>query len=308
MPDPRRDAVTIDVDVARKQHSSAAFAVVPAAAIADWALGGTTTVEGTIAGVPLGRRSLKRWDDEQWLVELPGPLLARASLAVGDHARLVLRPASQALPDELVELLDADAGARARWDAMTDSQRRSVREDVWAAKSPSTRSKRADKALRPAPRRAAAAPSSLDSAPCPIRVRVEANELPGRTCGPYTAIRVGLQIGSEVVESVDADRATASWEIDVEVSVRGGETAFRGRGLHGPRTERFLYLVWCGRDGGGPEAMFRRAKLQLDGVRPGVLEAAVRSGVLVARLGLTDARGMPRCASVRPPDISWSAG
>ena len=39
-----------------------------------------------------------------------------------------------------------------------------------------------------------------------------------------------------------------------------------------------------------------------------VLEAAQRSGTLVARLGLTDAKGHPLCASVRPPRVEWSAG
>ena len=35
--------------------------------------------------------------------------------------------------------------------------------------------------------------------------------------------------------------------------------------------------------------------------------AAVVSGRLVARLGLTDAKGHPVCAHVRPPLIDWSA-
>ncbi len=54
--------------------------------------------------------------------------------------------------------------------------------------------------------------------------------------------------------------------------------------------------------------MFRRAKLMLDGVPPDVLRGAVASGVLVGRLGLTDEMGNPRCASVRPPLMAWSAG
>jgi hypothetical protein len=53
--------------------------------------------------------------------------------------------------------------------------------------------------------------------------------------------------------------------------------------------------------------MFRRAKLCLDAVPADVARAAVRGGVLVGRLGLTDPRGNPLCASVRPPLISWAA-
>jgi hypothetical protein len=53
--------------------------------------------------------------------------------------------------------------------------------------------------------------------------------------------------------------------------------------------------------------MFRRAKLLLDAEPPAVLRDAVAHGVLVGRLGLTDAKGHPTCASVRPPRIVWSA-
>jgi hypothetical protein len=56
--------------------------------------------------------------------------------------------------------------------------------------------------------------------------------------------------------------------------------------------------------------MFRRAKLPLGAVPPPVLARASRRGSqlqLVGRLGLTDDRGNPRCATVRPPDIDWTA-
>ncbi|MDH6707368.1 hypothetical protein P3T27_004105 [Kitasatospora sp. MAA19] len=32
------------------------------------------------------------------------------------------------------------------------------------------------------------------------------------------------------------------------------------------------------------------------------------TGLLVARLGLTDAKGHPLCAAVRPPVVTWAAG
>jgi hypothetical protein len=38
-----------------------------------------------------------------------------------------------------------------------------------------------------------------------------------------------------------------------------------------------------------------------------VLDQALELGVLVGRLGLTDAKGNPLCAAVRPPVIEWSA-
>ncbi|MGH3559093.1 MAG: DUF5990 family protein [Mycobacterium sp.] len=37
------------------------------------------------------------------------------------------------------------------------------------------------------------------------------------------------------------------------------------------------------------------------------MHSATTSGLLVGRLGLTDAKGNPLCARVRPPQISWTA-
>jgi hypothetical protein len=51
------------------------------------------------------------------------------------------------------------------------------------------------------------------------------------------------------------------------------------------------------------------AKLRLDRVPAGVVEAAVRDdGRLVATVRLTDGRGGPTCASVPESLISWAAG
>ena len=54
--------------------------------------------------------------------------------------------------------------------------------------------------------------------------------------------------------------------------------------------------------------MFRRAKLMLADVPGDVLAKAAKTGPLVGSLGLTDAKGQPLCASVRPPVIGWSVG
>jgi hypothetical protein len=53
--------------------------------------------------------------------------------------------------------------------------------------------------------------------------------------------------------------------------------------------------------------MFRCAKLWFDAIPAEVVDSAVRQGVLVGRLGLTDHHGNPLCAAVLPPLIAWSA-
>jgi hypothetical protein len=49
--------------------------------------------------------------------------------------------------------------------------------------------------------------------------------------------------------------------------------------------------------------LFRRAKLRLDAIPPSVIDCALDLGQLVGRLGLTDRKGHPSCAAVRPPMI-----
>ncbi|MFD6451867.1 DUF5990 family protein [Nocardia sp. NPDC060220] len=73
------------------------------------------------------------------------------------------------------------------------------------------------------------------------------------------------------------------------------------------RGERFLYLSWVSDDDTATLTMFRRAKLMLADVPAETLAAATESGVLEARLGLTDTTGNPLCARVEPASIRWAA-
>lgn len=302
-------AVELTVRIERKQAGLPAFVVVPASAIAKWELAGTTTIEGSLDEVPLGRRSLKRWDDERWFVELKREHLESTGRSVGDLARLSIHPASTELPDELQRVLDAEPAARARWLARTEAQRRMLREDIAAAKTAATREKRARKALLPDPPAKTQPASRLDAAPRSIRVRILARDLPGRSCGPYSDVAVGFvsTAGQHPETMVPADAPAAEWETTIEVRDKSGVAAFRGPAVHGPAHERFFYLAWIGREGRAAPAMFRRAKLRLDAIPPDVLSDGARTGRLVARLGLTAEDGMPLCASVKPPVIAWSS-
>jgi hypothetical protein len=120
-----------------------------------------------------------------------------------------------------------------------------------------------------------------------MRVRIVGTDLPR-----LPGVTVGMQRGRDTVHAVDSAAASAVFE--VEVDVRGDD--FRGPYVHGRPGERFLYLVWE-RDG----EMFGRAKLMLT---PDLAAHDAMTGTLA----LTDARGGPLCAAVRPPVIKWSAG
>jgi hypothetical protein len=136
-----------------------------------------------------------------------------------------------------------------------------------------------------------------------LEILVEGTGLPGGD-----DVVVGVQVGKEVVDIFPATASQVCWTVSVDVvpSSDGG-LDIRGPAVHGRRGDRFLYLSWGTRSGDGGFTMFRRAKLMLDSVDQATLQAADQSGSLLASLSLTAPDGSPRCAAVRPPDISWSA-
>jgi hypothetical protein len=147
-----------------------------------------------------------------------------------------------------------------------------------------------------------------------VLIRIEAHDLPGRSCGPsperpegHHGIEVGVQRKNrpgELMGQVSADAESVTWELEATpVSARPAD--FRGPYISGPPGGRFIYLSWGVVEGPGSFEMFRRAKIMFDGIPTEVMAAAEISGVLVGRLGLTDPKGNPTCAAVRPPLIEW---
>ncbi len=148
-----------------------------------------------------------------------------------------------------------------------------------------------------------------------MQIRIEGSELPGRRCPPdvnfrYENVHVGVQRRGkpdELLDRIPGDVASAVWTFDSDVVQGADGPDFKGPYIQGRPGDRFIYLSWGSVDDAGTFDMFRRAKLMLDAVAPAVVEQAQRSGRLVARLGLSDNRGHPLCAAVRPPKITWSA-
>ncbi len=134
--------------VSRHHPQMPRLVTVPWAVVARWKLPGTTVVEAALDGTPIGRRSLKRWDERRcWWFDLPQPLCRKLGLDEGSPVQVELRLASQEPPPELAELIARNQAARARWRALTPAQQRLLREDVLAAKQPVTRARRARKGL-----------------------------------------------------------------------------------------------------------------------------------------------------------------
>ncbi|MER7841036.1 DUF5990 family protein [Streptomyces sp. NPDC096040] len=152
-----------------------------------------------------------------------------------------------------------------------------------------------------------------------MHIRIDATDLPGRSCpapgdsgfSEYGGIHVAVQRRNRPTELLDpqpGDAVSATWTLPCTPAITATGVDFKGPYVQGGPSGRFVYLSWGTVDADGGFTMFRRAKLLLDAVPDPVAEAAVRDGLLVGRLGLTDARGMPRCARVVPPVVVWSAG
>jgi Family of unknown function (DUF5990) len=151
-----------------------------------------------------------------------------------------------------------------------------------------------------------------------VQIRIEGSDLPGLDCGPspdspdgYQNIHVGIQrrnVRDELLGLVPGDAASATWSLESVATASPDGVDLKGPHIQGPPGGRFIYLSWGTVDAAQRFTLFRRAKLWLDAVPPGVLDQALVVGTLIGRLGLTDRKGNPVCAAVRPPLIEWFAG
>ena len=132
-----------------------------------------------------------------------------------------------------------------------------------------------------------------------MRLVIEGHHLPGRSCGSHDDVHVGIQVRRDPGRAGPGRRETARWQVDVDVVEREGGLDFRGPAVQGRRGERFVYLTW-GEGGAEAFTMFRRAKLMLADVPD------PRRAEVTARVDLTDESGLPRCARLRPPALTWS--
>lgn len=120
-------------------------------------------------------------------------------------------------------------------------------------------------------------------------------------------VHVGIQVRRDPAELVPADAHEAHWILAIDVVERDGQFDYRGPAVQGSRGERFVYLTWGNVGGSGHFQMFRRAKLMLSRIDQSIVETALETDHLSAKVDLTGNDGGPRCARVDPPAIEWSA-
>ena len=123
-----------------------------------------------------------------------------------------------------------------------------------------------------------------------MRLAIRGHHLPGRRCGPYRDVHVGIQVRGEPHGLVPGDADQAEWV--TEISTDAGD--FRGPAVQGRKGARFVYLTWGTYDD-ETFTMFRRAKLMLAEL-PQAAEVTVE-------IDMTDDLGMPRCARLKAPAV-----
>jgi hypothetical protein len=165
-----------------------------------------------------------------------------------------------------------------------------------------------------------------------LHVVIEGSELPGLTCQPepdgtvHRNIHVALATTIKGIaggqswltvplkpclaaDPFPGDAKQTRWEVTVTVRGSAGDGYdFTGPSVGGDRTDRNLGLVWGDVPGDGTLQLFRGAKLRLVDVPPDLITDAMHPGYsLVAQVRLTDDRGYPVCARLRPSHLTWSA-
>ena len=140
-----------------------------------------------------------------------------------------------------------------------------------------------------------------------LNIKIVGERLPGRTFCDHGNVHIGVQRGDEVVQVQPADAPSVKFGFGIVLREQeDGSVDFRSPFVHGKPGDRFFYLSWGDVDRDGVFTMFRRAKLMLAAVPQGLVTP--RTGTLEGYLVLTDEKGGPICAAVRPPAINWSSG
>ncbi len=96
------------------------------------------------------RRNLKRWGQGKswWFIDLTASACRQAEIETGDEIQLSITAVADDLPAELQSLIQNDAKAQLMWQRKTPSQRRMLKDYVFAAKQSATRTRREKKMLQ----------------------------------------------------------------------------------------------------------------------------------------------------------------
>jgi hypothetical protein len=141
-----------------------------------------------------------------------------------------------------------------------------------------------------------------------VSIEITCTDPPTQALAGRGPVYLGIQQDQDLVEAepVDAKRIVLRPMLEVRKHDDGTPT-FHGPFAHGPRAERFIYLVWAVRERGKPAQVFGRIKLHLNHITwQNIEKAGARKKIIKVTLPLTNAKGKPVMASVRPDAAQWN--
>ena len=135
-----------------------------------------------------------------------------------------------------------------------------------------------------------------------IALEIVCTRLPGAEFDGHRDVHLGIQRDDEVVEAAPASLKRIVFRPMLRARKNAdGSANFLGPFAHGPKPERFVYLVWT-----TPAAGFGRIKLHLNHLKwTDVERALARKKPIQVTLELTRDNGKPVYASVRPGAAKW---
>ena len=140
-----------------------------------------------------------------------------------------------------------------------------------------------------------------------IVIEIVCTNLPGEEWDGHSTLRLGIQRDDEIIEAASAGLTRVVFRPVLRARRNtDGSANFLGAFVHGPRTERFIYLVWAIVQGKLLVRMVGRVKLHLNHIKwASVEKAASGKKSIRVTLDLTNAKGKPVMASVRPDVAKW---
>lgn len=137
-----------------------------------------------------------------------------------------------------------------------------------------------------------------------IALEIVCTDLPG---AGERLLHLGIQRDQTIIETASADSKRIVFKPTFRVRRNAdGSANFLGPFAHGPKAERFVYLNWVTMSGETLTGMVGRIKLHLNHLKWAAVEEAARvEKPIRVRLALTNAKGLPVMASVRPNVAQW---
>ena len=120
--------------------------------------------------------------------------------------------------------------------------------------------------------------------------------------------RLGIQEGNEVVQDIPFAGETEihfHFSFQAAVDAASGKVTSKGKVVQGPRSDPFIYICWGDRSE-GKWVQYGRTKILLSGIPREHIQRALQEGSLLrARIRLTDPKGNPALATLKPDTIEW---